>query len=91
MPSLTNLFHGIHHEFINVPIVLHGVLILKVTAKGEHDVVCSIVAGLKEDVFDESVHSLIHIVAHQVRIILEYHVHKYAHIKNEISFRIFKA
>ena len=67
---MTNLHHGIFHEFVYVSVVLHGVLVVKITAKGEHDVVCSIVAGLKEDIFNECIHTLINVVAHEVRIIL---------------------
>ena len=68
---MTNLLHGIHHKFVYVPVVLHGILIVKVTAKSEHDVFRSIVAGLKENISDEGIHTFVHIVAHQVRVILK--------------------
>ena len=68
---MTNLLHGIHHKFVYVPVVLHGILIVKVTAESEHDVFRSIVAGLKENISDEGIYTFIHIVAHQIRVILK--------------------
>ena len=64
------LFHGVLHELIEVLVVLNGILILEITAKCEHNVVSSEVASLEENVFDECVHTFIHIVVKQIRIIL---------------------
>ena len=50
------LFHGVLDEFINVLVVLNGILILKVTAKREHNIVSSEIASLKKYVFYESIH-----------------------------------
>ena len=40
------LLHGILHQFVNVLVVFNGTLILEVTAKCEHDVVCPEVTSL---------------------------------------------
>ena len=65
------LLHGMLHEFINIPVVLLGILVLKITTKSEHDVVSSVITGLKENILDEGIHTLIHIVAHEIRVILK--------------------
>ena len=44
---------------------------MKIAAKREHDVVGPIVAGLKEHVFDEGVHTLLHVIIKQIWVILE--------------------
>jgi hypothetical protein len=67
----TNLHHGILHKFVYVPVVLHGILIVKITTESEHDVLRSVVASLKENILDEGINSLIHIVVHQVRVVLK--------------------
>ena len=64
------LLHGVHHEFVEVLVPLNGVLVLEVTAEGEHDVVGPEVAGLEENVTNERVYTLINVVVHQVRIVL---------------------
>ena len=65
------LLHGVHHELVEVLVPLNGILILEVAAQGEHDIVRPEVARLKENVLNELIHSLIYVVVHQVRIILE--------------------
>ena len=64
------LLHGVLHQFVNVLVVLNSTLILKVTAKGEHDIVGPIVASCQKNVFNEGIHTLVHIVIEQTGIIL---------------------
>lgn len=66
------LLHGVLHQFVNVLVVLNGTLILKVTAKSEHDIVCPEVASLEKNVLNEGIHTLVHIVVKQTGIILEF-------------------
>ena len=66
----TYLLHGVLHEFIQVLVDFNGILILKITTKCKHDLVGSKVASLEEDVLDEGIHTVLHIVVKQVRVIL---------------------
>ena len=58
----TYLLHGVLHQFVQVLEPLVRVLMLEVATHCEHDVVCAVVAGLKEDGLDKLVHSLVNVV-----------------------------
>ena len=49
---------------------LNGILILKITAECEHDMVSPQITSLEEDVLDEVIHTVIHVVVKQIRVIL---------------------
>lgn len=64
------LLHGVFHQFVNVLVVLDGILILKVTAKCEHNIVCPEIARLEKNVLNEGIHTLLNVVVKQTGIIL---------------------
>ena len=84
---MTNLLHGILHKFVYIPVVFHSILVVKITAESEHNVFRSIIAGLKENIFDEGIHSFIHIVIHQVRVVLKWdYARSYEKILETINY-----
>ena len=62
--------HSILHELVDILVVLNSIFILKVTAKSEHYMVGSVVAGLLKDVLNKSIHTVIHIVVKQIWVVL---------------------
>ena len=71
MNYMSYLLHSILHEFVDILVILNGILVMKITAKSEHNVLSSIVASLEENVLYECIHTLIHIVIKEVRVILK--------------------